>query len=468
MEFLIVTLLCICLTVLLYTYVGYPVLLLLWCRLKPSQRVDRRTITPSVSIVIPAWNEADRLEARITNCLKLHYPKDQLEIIIVSDGSTDEIGSVVHPFKHRGVRFARLNDRSGKAVALSVGVAIAQGDIIVFADARQRFAPDAIEHLVANFNDPTVGAVSGELVLESGSGAGEAEGVGLYWRLEKWIRRQEAVIDSVIGATGAIYAIRRALYQPLPSGTILDDVMIPMSIVMQGYRVVFETRARAYDQRLDDMRQEFIRKVRTLAGNFQMLVRWPMLLKPWRNRLCLQYISHKVCRLSIPFILILLVPLSVAAQGRVGAYFLSAQVVVYGLALIGGIFSRLGVRERVTGAAFTFCLLNAAVFVGAVRYFSGSQNLWRKTSRQGRSRKRLIWRRPRNCAIRQSTEHSTDGKMQHRFAGKPMENIICESCGMIGGFHQEESSSFQSNQNLAAESQIDEKARDEVKLERML
>ena len=445
MEFLIATLLCACLAILLYTYVGYPVVLLLWRRLKPSQRVDRRTITPSVSLIIPAWNEAERLEARIKNCLELHYPKDKLEIIIVSDGSTDNINSVVHPFKQQGIRFVRLNERSGKAVALSVGVAIAQGEIIVFADARQRFAQDAIEHLVANFNDSTVGAVSGELILESGSGAGETEGVGLYWRLEKWIRRQEAVIDSVIGATGAIYAIRKALYQPLPAGTILDDVMIPMSIVMQGYRVVFEARAQAYDQRLDDMRQEFVRKVRTLAGNFQMLVRWPMFLKPLHNRLYIQYLSHKVCRLSVPFILIILLPASLASHGKIGTYFLSAQILLYGMALIGWILLRIGVRERVTGAAFTFCLLNAAVFVGAVRYFSGSQNLWQKTSRKvGRSRHRPIRSTPHICEMKQLNEPWTDDKLHHEFslpAGKLIDSITCESCKMIACACEMDSSS---------------------------
>ena len=366
------------LAVVIYTYVGYPLLLLLWSRHKCST-VDRPSKMPSVSIVIAAWNEASRLAARINNCLEQHYPSDRLEIIIVSDGSTDDTVSVVSSFGQR-VRLVRLEKRQGKAVALNVGVAAAEGEIIVFAAARQRFAPDAVFQLVANFSDSSVGAVSGELILENGPSGKESVGVGLYWTLEKWIRRKEATIDSVIGATGAIYAIRRALYQPLPPGIILDDVATPMRIVMSGYRVIVEPRAQAYDQLSDDAYQEFSRKVRTLAGNYQILAHWPDLVNPRRNRLFIQYLSHKIFRLAVPFALILVFLANLFSQEGVAADLLTMQVIAYALAFTGWVFSRIGVRERVTAAAWVFVLLNAAALVGALRYVAGSHDLWRKTS----------------------------------------------------------------------------------------
>ena len=264
-------------------------------------------------------------------------------------------------------------------MALNAGVAAAGGEIIVFTDARQRFAPDAVVQLVANFSDSSVGAVSGELILEDGLCRDEPAGVGLYWKLEKWIRRKEATIDSVIGATGAIYALRRVLYQPLPPGIILDDVVTPMRIAMSGYRVIVEPRAQAYDQLSGNACQEFARKVRTLAGNYQTLAQWPDLVNPRRNRLFIQYLSHKICRLVVPFALILVFVASLLSQEGVALYLLSMQVIGYALAFTGWLFSRMGVRERVTAAAWAFVLLNAAALVGALRYVAGSHDLWRKT-----------------------------------------------------------------------------------------
>lgn len=362
-----------------YTFCGYPLLLALWSWLKPQALITRAPITPAVSIVIAAWNEAPRLAKRINNCFEQHYPSDCLEIIIVSDGSTDDTVSVVSTFGQR-VRLVQLEKRQGKAVALNVGVAAARGEIIVFADARQRFAPDAVLQLVANFSDSSVGAASGELILEDEPCRDKSVGVGLYWKLEKWIRRKEATIDSVIGATGAIYAIRRALYQPLPPGIILDDVMTPMRIVLSGYRVIFESRAQAYDQLSDDACQEFSRKVRTLTGNYQILAQLPDLVNPRRNRLFIQYMSHKVCRLAVPFALILVFLASLFSREGVEAYLLlSLQIIGYALAFMGWVFSRMGVRERVASAAWAFVLLNAAALVGAFRYVAGSHDLWRKT-----------------------------------------------------------------------------------------
>ena len=241
-----------------HTYVGYPLLLMVWGMGKSATPV-RVYANPKVTIVIAAWNEARHIAARIDNCLQQIYPSEMLEIVVVSDGSTDETSSIVRSFTSKGVSLVELETRMGKAVALNVGVAAAHGEIVVFADARQSFSPTAVRELVANFADASVGAVSGELILESNSAGPTAEGVGLYWTIEKWIRQKEAAIDSIVGATGAIYAIRRDLFEALPPGTILDDLLTPMRIVMQGYRVVFEGRALAFDRVAHDYSSEFKR-----------------------------------------------------------------------------------------------------------------------------------------------------------------------------------------------------------------
>ena len=257
-------------------------------------------------------------------------------------------------------------EASGKAAALNAGVARARHDLLVFADTRQTFAGGALLEMVANFADPEVGGVTGELVLDCerpSNGpidSNVAEGVGLYWRYEKWLRRQESLVHSTLGATGAIYALRRSLWQPLPSGTLLDDVLAPMRVVLGGSRVVFEERAKAQDQVAGDGGEEQRRKVRTLAGNYQILGLEPRLLNPFANPVWLQYISHKIAaRLIVPFALIALMVSSAALvqQAPIYAVALTAQVFFYGLAAFGAVF---GAATRAARVAYAFVVMNAA------------------------------------------------------------------------------------------------------------
>ena len=281
-----------------YVYAGYPALM--WVR--AARRPPARHVwaaTPAVSVVVVAHNEARRVTERIENLLALDYPRERLEIILVSDGSTDGTVDRARAYAHRGVIVRAFAQRRGKPSVLNETVPAASGEIVVLADARQRFAPEALRALVRPFADPRVGAVSGELVLTRAADATAAgDGVGFYWRYEKLIRQSESRVHSTVGATGAIYAVRRALFTAIPADTILDDVVIPMNIVRQGYRVLFESGARAYDRVSATAREEFTRKVRTIAGTFQLFGRHRWLLGPVQNPLWFQTLSHKGARLG--------------------------------------------------------------------------------------------------------------------------------------------------------------------------
>jgi cellulose synthase/poly-beta-1,6-N-acetylglucosamine synthase-like glycosyltransferase len=347
-----------------YVYVGYPLLLAAWARLAQRRPRKAQAIVswPSISIVLAARNEGRRLRGRIRNLLEIAYPGTR-EIIVVSDGSTDDTAVVVRSFGE-SVRLIEL-PAGGKPLALNAGVAAARGEIVVFADARQRFSSDALLHLISNFADPQVGGVTGQLVLDTepnvplpsenaGNQAapfsgphdistrpGEStvgDGVGLYWRYEKWLRRNESLVWSVLGATGAIYAMRRSLWQPLPPATLLDDVLAPMRAVLAGRRIVFEERARAFDRAAVDATAESRRKVRTLAGNYQILAQEPRLLFPIANPVWIQYVSHKIGRLLIPWALAILFVTSglLMFGGWMYTAAFAVQAVFYALACYGG------------------------------------------------------------------------------------------------------------------------------------
>ena len=248
-----------------YTYLGYPALIWLWATLQPPPP-RRRGTEPTVTLVIVAHNEAARIAGRLENLLSLDYPGDRVEIVLGSDGSTDGTADRGRAFDHAGVTVVGFETRRGKPAVLNDLVPKARGEIVIMADARQRFERGALRALTAAFEDPRVGAVSGELILTDIANATTVgKGVGFYWRYEKFIRANESRVDSTVGATGAIYAIRRELFAPIADDTMLDDVLIPLNVARRGYRVLFEPRARAYDRVSSTAREEFTRKVRTIA-----------------------------------------------------------------------------------------------------------------------------------------------------------------------------------------------------------
>ena len=367
-----------------YVYVGYPGLVWAWAVLRPRP-VGRAQAEPTVSVVLVAHNEAGRIGRRLENLLSLDYPRHHLEILVGSDGCTDETAAIARAYEPAGVTVLAFERRRGKSATLNDLVAKARGEIVVLADARQRFEAHVIHALVELFADPRVGAVSGELILtHDPEGAAVGRGVGFYWRYEKFIRRNESRVDSTVGATGAVYAIRRELFEPIPDDTILDDMFVPLRISRRGYRVLFEPMARAYDRAAATTAEEFARKVRTIAGNFQLFVRERWVLNPIENRLWLQTVSHKGLRLLLPLLHAgaLVANLLLAADPFYRATF-AAQVLFYGAALAGHALQGVAKPTPLLSVPYVVCVLNCATLVGFLRLLTGRQRAtWDQTSRR--------------------------------------------------------------------------------------
>lgn len=361
-----------------YVLFGYPLLLAVLSR-HERRPVERRFEPRRVSILLPVWNGEPWIRQKLESIAALDYPRELVEVIVISDGSTDRTEQIVREFS--GVRLITL-PRGGKALALNAGLEEAGGEILFFTDVRQQLDPSALRSLVECFADPSVGVASGELVILRGARSEEAD-VGLYWRYEKWIRERLSRIDSVIGATGAIYAMRRELAKPMPPETLLDDVFLPLAAFFQGYRVILDRRARAYDYPTS-LDSEFRRKVRTLAGNYQLLGFYPELLGP-RNRMWFHYVSHKFGRLMLPFALLLLLAVSFGLPGGWGRVAVLVQTVFYAAAALDLAVPQ-GLRvKRLTSIVRTFVVLQAAALCAISFFFVGPGSLWRQT-RVGKAR----------------------------------------------------------------------------------
>ncbi len=362
--------------VVFYTYVGYPLFLMAVVTVRGRPLSLSSPFHGSISVVLAAYNEDSTIDRRVRELNELVANSGlEGEILVVSDGSTDRTAEIVRSFDGR-VQLIELPINQGKANALNIGCAKARGDILVFADARQRWAPDALERLLENFSDNQIGAVSGDLILTTSPGV--VTGVGFYWKFEKWLRRTESRLHSTVGVTGSICAVRRSLFRPIPPGTILDDVYWPLLVVMQGFRVIHDERAHAYDQLPERSRDEFRRKVRTLSGNFQLLNRLPTALLPWRNPISWQFLSHKICRLMAPWALLGMLATNIFLEGTLYQVILVAQVMGYLLALIGT-RTTIASRSRLAAAASSFLLLNTAAWLAFWIWISGrATRSWEK------------------------------------------------------------------------------------------
>jgi biofilm PGA synthesis N-glycosyltransferase PgaC len=358
-----------------YTYAGYPAWL--WVRSRLRYRpVKSASSAPSVSIVMIVRNEAAALERKLKNLLSLDYPAGSSEIVVVSDGSNDATNTILDYFAADGRIRILVNPASrGKAACLNDAVAAARGEIVLFTDARQQVESGALRLLVDAFADPEVGCASGELMLGDPVAGEHIRGMGLYWRVEKSVRQMESASASVVGATGAIYAVRKSLIVPVPASTILDDVYIPMHVVRQGFRVVFIPEARAWDVADQGHEREFSRKVRTLSGNYQLLQLAPWLLSS-RNPIRFEFISHKLLRLLAPFLLVTMFVSSLVLPQMFFRAALLSQVVFYALGVLAILKLTRGPWTRIADAARTFMVLNAAASVAFIKFILGREVAW--------------------------------------------------------------------------------------------
>jgi len=360
-----------------YTYVGYPG----WLRLRMlwrSRPVMRGAITPPISVVMVVRNEEKIVGSKLQNLLSMDYPADRLEIVVVSDGSSDGTEQILQDYARDARIQAVLNQLpQGKASGLNDAWEIAQGELVVFTDARQIIEPSAVRLLAENFADPDVGCVSGELMLGDPQSGESGKGLGLYWQIEKRIRELESASGSVVGATGALYAARRELLTSVPAGTILDDVYLPMQIVRQGKRVIFDERARAWDTPDLGAEREFSRKVRTLSGNYQLVQFAPWLLGR-ENPIRFEFVSHKLLRLAVPVALAALLAVAPLLKAPFYKVIFLVQVIFYALSLISlARLAKRGILARVADAAGTFVLLNGAAAVALANFVSGKRAAWR-------------------------------------------------------------------------------------------
>ena len=363
--------------IIMYTYVLYPFLIFVLSKIF-SRSVEKVDYTPNVTIVIVVYNGEELISKKIDNCLTLDYPTDCLRILVVSDGSTDLTNNIVKQYLDSSVTLLAFPERRGKAACLNDALDYVNDEYVILNDARQELNKNAARELMRNFVDESVGAVSGELMFFDEGRNEFSDGIGVYWRYEKFIRNTEAKIDSVVGVTGAIYALRKSCFTHIPAGVILDDVLIPMNVVLNGKRVIFDSNARAYDFPSVDPAKERQRKTRTTAGNYQLLFLAPELLNPMRNRVWLQFISHKVLRLLSPLFLFFAFVSNgiLAINYNLYLVLFITQTLFYLMAAMGVQSPNFG-RISIVKVTIAFCSLNWYAVLGGIEYYRNKNaHLW--------------------------------------------------------------------------------------------
>ncbi len=365
----------------LYVYAGYPLVLSLMARYaRPTRREE--DFLPSVSLIIPAYNEEKVLREKLENSLALDYPHERLEVVVVSDGSTDATNAIARSYESRGIILNEVTPRGGKTRALNLAVPKTHGEILILSDANTMYQPDTVRKLVRHFADPAVGAVTGDVRLVDAA-ISHAQSEGLYYRYERWLQTMESRLGSVIGADGGMYAVARSLFRAPSNEVILDDFVISMTVARLGYHVLYEPEAVAIEQGTLSGREEFFRKARIIAGGIQALKLRAGLPRLRQPLLLLSYVSHKLLRWLMPCFLLLVITASSALAGeRFYALALGAQILFYGIALGYGL-DIFGLRRlRLTGIPYYFSLVNTAALLGIWKGLTGTQRVtWQRTTR---------------------------------------------------------------------------------------
>ena len=354
-----------------YTTIGYPLALALLTAIRRPAAPTTAGALRSVTVLLAVHNGDAWIGRKLESLRALDYPAHLLRILVLDDGSTDDTPAIARATSDPRIEVVSL-PRGGKARALNAGIALAHSELLFFTDVRQAMHPQSLRRLVARFDDPSVGVVSGELVILSADRQEDA--VGLYWRYEKWIRRHQSALDAMTGATGCIYAMRRALARPLPADMLVDDMYLPLSAWLSGHRIVFEPEAKAYDIGSTPA-EEFRRKVRTLAGNIQVVRALPRLITG-TTRPLFHFVSHKMVRLLLPWAVMLVGMTSLALPASTRGAMLAAQAVCYALAALDTVIPATWRMKRLTAAPRTFVVLLAAAAWAAPAALLGRNVQW--------------------------------------------------------------------------------------------
>lgn len=372
-----------CIALIVFTYAGYPLLIAVRARTRPlpSNREQLPQEAPTVDVLLVVHNAADLLEAKLANLAGLEYPAGRLRINVACDGCEDSSERIARTFAGADVRVFAFADRRGKSACIGKVLPLLEAEIVLFVDVRQRVESQSATHLVAALSDPGVGAASGELILEADSGYGR--GIDAYWRYEKLIRRLESASGSLVGVTGALYAAKRKAITDVPGGIVLDDMWIPLRIAASGQRVVFVPEARAYDRAPTEATVEERRKRRTLAGNYQLLHRWPQLALPGGHPLWLRLWGHKWLRLLVPWMLLALLfsnVLLTVAGSRFYALLLLLQLGAYSMAFVGRAWPGVAARFLPVRIGTAFLGLNSSALLAFFDYLlDPNAHLWQTT-----------------------------------------------------------------------------------------
>ena len=390
MEFLAHLLLITGFAGILHSYVTYPLFWQVFRRSKPAQTMGNAggATLKKVSLIVAAHNEESHIERRVKNLLGCDYPRDLMEIIIASDGSTDRTASLVRGLTSASTSLRLLDYpvRRGKVSVLNDACQEATGDVLVFSDANVDFHPQAIRELVHALDAPGVGCVCGRLIFRVKKGAAHEESEGLYWALETWLKRHEGAAGCLLGANGAIYAMPHQLWESCPPDTIIDDFFIPMRLMMKGWKTVYAPAAIAEEDLPPMAADEFGRRIRIGAGNFQALTRCLPMLNPSMGLAAWAFFSHKVLRWLGPFFMIFIAAgtlLWLLVGSPMALPLLCGQAIFYAAAWAGWRWPTIsGPVRKITGTAHHFTAMNIALLLGFFRWLKGSQKAaWNRTQR---------------------------------------------------------------------------------------
>lgn len=381
--------------IIVYTYVGYGILLFLIIKIRRFFKIGNKVATnasyePQVTLFITAYNEKDYVAAKMKNTLELEYPKEKMNIIWVTDGSDDGTPDLLKGYPHTTVH--HLNERNGKIGAMNRGMGFVKTPIVIFSDANTNLGKESIRRIVNLFGNPKVGCVSGEKrIINKESDVASGAGEGIYWKYESALKKWDAELYSVVGAAGELFAIRTKLYQHVEKDTLLDDFMISLRVAQDGYTIQYDPEAYAIETASANVKEELKRKIRISAGGIQSIVRLRSLLNIFKyGTLSFQYISHRVLRWSLtPLCLVLLIPLLSIIAVNEGVFSFKLypilfwlQVLFYAAALLGWFLENRETRIKILFIPYYFFIMNLSVVLGFFRYMKKSQSVnWERAKR---------------------------------------------------------------------------------------